>query len=169
MKFHSKVISCKLFLLLIFLSHTAESKTFEFKFASFVYHLYDLKDSKNEYFKNNYLSLGISFSENSQFLLGTFKNSQDNRCFVTGIEHTWKKFDNDWSFHGAYLYAGEFFFDSFSKCGDGGFYADMKEKTDLAFSPYIHHYFQYSVTKNLSFDIGILLPAVFVTNLSLHF
>jgi len=44
--------------------------------GSFVYHMHNPKDSKyTQYFDNQYFSLGYQFSQKSEIIAGTFKNS----------------------------------------------------------------------------------------------
>jgi hypothetical protein len=41
-------------------------------------------------------------------VLGTMKNSFDNRCLAAGVRRDWAGWDNGWVFKGIYGYVGEF-------------------------------------------------------------
>jgi hypothetical protein len=142
---------------------------FSLKYLSFVYHAYDPDYNGTEYFNNQFISLGYHFDSKNSFSIGTFKNSQDNRCFSAGLNREWVDFGNGWKFSGSYLYAGEFFLDAFSSCGDEGVYADIKDATGIGFAPYINHYFGYNFTGTTSAEFGLLFPGIVVINFNTDF
>ncbi len=109
---------------------------FEIKYLSYVYHAYDPDYDGTEHFGNQFFSIGYDLTPRHNFLVGTFKNSQDNRCFATGLDYVWANFNNGWRFKGSYLYAGEFFFDDFSSCGDEGYILKSKKSPGLVCSLY---------------------------------
>ena len=142
---------------------------FSLKYLSFVYHTYDPDYDGTQYLENQFFSLGYNLDSKNSFSIGTFKNSQGNRCFSAGLNREWVDFGNSWRFSGSYLYAGEFFFDVFSSCGDEGLYADVKDAIGIGFAPYINHYFSYNFTESTSVDFGLLLPGITVINFNTNF
>ena len=104
------------------------------------------------------------FSDTSKYsvVLGTMKNSFNDRCLAAGVRRDWAGWNNGWVFKGIYGYVGEFFFDTFDDCGDHGSYHDFKKVTGIGFSPYIYHGFQYNFTSYFGMDVGIIIPSVFV-------
>ncbi|ELZ5051313.1 TPA: hypothetical protein QHS11_004212, partial [Enterobacter asburiae] len=109
-------------------------------------------------------SVERKFSDTSKYslVLGTMKNSFNDRCLAAGVRRDWAGWDNGWVFKGIYGYVGEFFFDTFDDCGDHGSYHDFKKATGIGFSPYIYHGFQYNFTSYFGMDVGIIIPSVFV-------
>lgn len=158
-----------IFIILTIFPCVAWTNQFGLKFASYTYHAYDPDYDCTQYFDNDFIALGIPVTHSDSILIGTLNNSQDNRCFVAGVDHKWKDFGNGWSLGGSYLYVGEFFFDTFSSCGNDGAYKTMKDITGIGFAPYIIHYFEYAVTDNVAVDFGILLPGITIINASISF
>jgi hypothetical protein len=138
--------------------------------ASFVYHVYAPKEGNNEYFNNELFSIERRMDESSDYTLfaGTLINSESNRCILLGVGKNWANY-NDWSIEGMYAYAGEFIFEPFSHCGEGGFYQDLKNATGVGFAPYIYHGVKYNLTPHVSLRSGILLPGIVVLSLQLRF
>ncbi len=132
--------------------------------GSYVYHLTGNHGQYTENFENNFFSGERKFSADSKYslLIGTMKNSFDDRCLAIGVRRVWKDFDNGWVFNGIYGYTGEFFFHAFRDCGDHGSYHDFKKATGIGFSPYIFHGFQYNFTSYFGLETGIIIPSVFV-------
>ena len=132
--------------------------------GSYVYHLTNNQVQYNVNFENNFISVERKFPEDSKysFVLGTMKNSFDDRCLAAGVRRDWVDWNNGWVFKGIYGYVGEFFFDAFDDCGDHGSYHDFKKATGIGFSPYIYHGFQYNFTSYFGIDVGIIIPSVFV-------
>lgn len=142
--------------------------------GSFVYHLTGNHGQYTEEFDNNYFSVERKFSEDSKYslLVGTMKNSFDDRCFSIGVRRDWLKGTGPtegWTFKGVYAYTGEFFFDAFSHCGDSGTYHTAKKITGVGFSPYIYHGLQYNFTDYFGIESGIILPSIFVITMQWSF
>ena len=102
-------------------------------------------------------------------LVGTMKNSFDDRCLTLGVRRDWLKNDTGWLLKGVYAYTGEFFFDAFSHCGDSGTYRTAKKITGVGFSPYIYHGLQYNFTDYFGVEGGIIIPAIFVMSIQWSF
>jgi len=68
-----------------------------------------------------------------------------------------------------YAYAGEFFADAFKNCGNEGVYKQFEKRTGIGFAPYIYHGLEYKVFNNLSFDVGLILPTLFVSSFKISF
>ena len=96
--------------------------------GSYVYHMTGNHGQYNEHFNNNFFSVERKFSQDSKYsvLVGTMKNSFDDRCLTLGVRRDWLKNDTGWVLKGVYAYTGEFFFDAFSHCGDSGTYRTAK-------------------------------------------
>ncbi|MGD8105871.1 hypothetical protein ACQE32_04220 [Pantoea sp. FN0302] len=138
--------------------------------ASFAYHLYSPTKDYNQYFKNNLIAVERRVNENSDYSLyaGTMINSEGNRCALLGFEKDWGTYNN-LTIEGIYLYAGEFWFKSFSNCGDKGMYQDIKKMTGVGFAPYIYHGVKYEMNPHVNFRSGVLLPGILVLSLQLKF
>ncbi|WP_413722275.1 hypothetical protein [Sodalis sp. RH23] len=138
--------------------------------ASFAYHIYAPKEGDNQYFKNQLVAIERKVHKNSDysFFAGTFINSESNRCVLLGMGKNWVR-RNQWSFEGLYAYAGEFVFTPFERCGDDGFYQDIKRATGIGFAPYIYHGVKYDVNSHVSVRSGILLPGIVIMSLQLRF
>ncbi|MBW3698368.1 hypothetical protein EK599_22080 [Vibrio sp. T187] len=147
----------------------APLKALELNFASFVYHVYDSDDDSTQYFDNYYVSLEVPITDRTNAVVGTFLNSQNNRCAILGVEYHWADLSTNWRFKGLYAYAGEFFLDSFEDCGDDGVYQEVKEVSGIGFAPYISHYFEYALTDHFNVDFGLLLPGIVVINANVTF
>ena len=132
--------------------------------GSYVYHLTNNHGQYTENFENKFISVERKFSDTSKYsvVLGTMKNSFNDRCLAAGVRRDWAGWNNGWVFKGIYGYVGEFFFDTFDDCGDHGSYHDFKKVTGIGFSPYIYHGFQYNFTSYFGMDVGIIIPSVFV-------
>lgn len=77
--------------------------------GSYVYHLTHNHGQYTENFENNFISVERKFSDDSKysFVLGTMKNSFDDRCLAAGVRRDWAGWDNGWVFKGIYGYVGE--------------------------------------------------------------
>jgi hypothetical protein len=139
--------------------------------GSFLFHLVPFDTESNQYFDNQYFSVERKFSKNSDYSLiaGTFLNSQANRCFLLGVRKDWYQVNNRLVFKGIYSYAGEFFFDAFEDCGEGGVYRTSKENTGLAFVPYIYHAAQYNFNDHIGVEAGFMLPFILVMSVQWSF
>lgn len=139
--------------------------------GSWTYHLTNNHGQYTEGLDNQFVSVERKFSSNSKYslLIGTMKNSFDDRCIAIGVRRDWVSLGNGWVFKGVYGYVGEFFFDTFEHCGNHGSYKDFKEVTGIGFSPYIYHSFQYNFTDNFGLETGVILPSVFVVSLQWSF
>lgn len=59
--------------------------------GSFLYHLVPYDPDSHQYFGNQYFSIERKFSEESDYslMVGTFLNSQANRCMLIGVRKDW--------------------------------------------------------------------------------
>lgn len=166
----------KKYILSLFLitSVFANNITFENKLSittgSYVKHI-SPKDSEHSYegFKNQYIDIRYKISPKSKIVIGTLKNSQANRCLLLGLEYKWYDLGKSISFKGLYAYSGEFFFDTFSSCANGGTYKDIKDKIGIGFVPYVYHGLEFKLNKTIRLDAGFLLPLVAVVGLRFNF
>jgi hypothetical protein len=94
-------------------------KPYSMNTGSYVYHMTGNHGQYNEHFNNNFFSVERKFSQDSKYsvLVGTMKNSFDDRCLTLGVRRDWLKNDTGWVLKGVYAYTGEFFFDAFSHWG----------------------------------------------------
>ncbi len=145
-------------------SYAEEINLYSINTGSYVYHLTNNHGQYTENFENNFFSVERKFSEDSKnsVVLGTMKNSFNDRCLAAGVRRDWVGWENGWVIKGIYGYVGEFFFDAFKDCGDHGSYHDFQKVTGIGFSPYIYHGFQYNFTSYFGMDVGIIIPSVFV-------
>lgn len=161
-----------IFLSLFPLKSSAELNTlYSINTGSFLFHLVPYDVDSYQYFDNQYFSIERKFSKNSDYSLfaGTFLNSQANRCMLLGVRKDWYRVNNKIVIKGIYSYAGEFFFDAFKDCGNGGVYRTSKEKTGIAFAPYIYHAAQYNFNQHVGVEVGIILPIIFVMSVQWSF
>lgn len=128
---------CGILYLVTWYCSADEINLYSINTGSYVYHLTHNHGQYTENFENNFISVERKFSDDSKysFVLGTMKNSFDDRCLAAGVRRDWVGWDNGWVFKGIYGYVGEFFFDAFSDCGDHGSYHDFKKATGIGFSP----------------------------------
>ena len=152
-------------------AQAGELNLYSMNTGSYVYHMTGNHGQYNEHFNNNFFSVERKFSQDSKYsvLVGTMKNSFDDRCIALGVRRDWASLGSGWVFKGIYGYVGEFFFDAFEDCGDHGSYKDFKDATGIGFSPYIYHGFQYNFTDYFGVESGIILPAVFVVSVQWSF
>lgn len=163
-----------IFVLLILpssISYAKEVNLYSINTGSFVYHMTGNHGQYNERFNNHFFSVERKFSEESKYsvLIGTMKNSFDDRCLSLGVRRDWMAWDKGWAFKGVYAYTGEFFFDSFSHCGDSGTYKTAKKLTGVGFSPYIYHAIQYNFTDYFGIEGGIIVPTIFAMSIQWSF
>lgn len=146
-------------------------RKFSLHTGSFIYHFYgQSKNDYTEHFENKFIAGDIKINDSSRLMAGTFINSYGSRCFLLGLEKNWHDFNSKLSFEGSYSYAGEFFFEPFSHCGDsGGIYKKIGNNTGLEFSPYIYHGLEYDLAPMVSLEVGILLPAIFISSIQWKF
>lgn len=139
--------------------------------GSFLYHAIPANADSTQYFDNRYFSIERKLDADSDysFMIGTFLNSQNERCALLGARKDWYRFSDKLVFKGVYAYAGEFFIEAFEDCGQGGFYEDMKNSTGVGFSPYIYHAAQYNFTDYLGVEGGLMLPGILVMSLQWTF
>lgn len=162
-------------LLFIFLSpfksHAESLSLYSMNTGSFLYHLVPYDPDSHQYFGNEYFSVERKFSEDSDysFMVGTFLNSQANRCMLIGVRKDWYRVNDKLVIKGMYSYAGEFFIDAFENCGDGGIYKTSKEKIGVAFAPYIYHAAQYNLTDYFGVEAGFILPGIIVMSMQWSF
>ena len=152
-------------------AQAGEFNLYSMNTGSYVYHMTGNHGQYNEHFNNNFFSVERKFSQDSKYsvLVGTMKNSFDDRCIALGVRRDWVSLGNGWVFKGIYGYVGEFFFSAFEHCGDHGSYKDFKDATGIGFSPYIYHGFQYNFTDYFGVESGIILPTVFVVGIQWSF
>ncbi|PLR35421.1 hypothetical protein CYR55_13470 [Chimaeribacter californicus] len=138
--------------------------------ASFVYHAFAPKDRYEQYFKNELIAVERRMNSTSDYSLyaGTMINSEGDRCVLLGVDKKWAQY-NKWDVEGIYLYAGEFFFKSFSHCGDSGAYHDIKKATGVGFAPYIYHGVKYNVNRYVGLRAGFILPVITVLSVQINF
>ena len=139
--------------------------------GSFLFHALPPDSESTQYFRNQYFSIERKLSADSDYsiLVGTFKNSQNNRCALLGVRKDWYHVNDKLVIKGVYTYAGEFFVDAFDHCGDGGFYEDMKKHTGLAFAPYIYNAAQYNFTDYFGVEGGLILPGILIMSVQWSF
>lgn len=131
--------------------------------ASFVYHFYPRGDDHTEYFDNQFIALSWkndSIPEIDRFVVGTLRNSSDNRCILIGGIKNWKQLSNKIMFKGMYAYVGEFFANTFSHCGDNGIYNEFRDFTGIGFAPYLYHSLEYKLTEQVALNGGLIFPGV---------
>jgi len=164
-------LSCLPLLVALPASQADQLKLYSINTGSFVYHLTGNHGQYTEKFDNDFYSVERKFSEDSKYsvLVGTMKNSFDDRCIAIGMRRDWAESNTGWVFKGVYGYTGEFFFDAFKHCGDDGSYADFKKVTGIGFSPYIYHAIQYNFTDYFGVESGIIIPSVFVITVQWSF
>lgn len=143
-----------------------DSGLYSINTGSYVYHLLGNDGQYTERFANQFYSIERKFNDKSDksFLVGTLKNSYGDRCLALGLRKNWIE-SNPFIFKGVYGYTGEFFFSSFSHCGDEGIYNSFKKITGVGFAPYIYHAVEYRFTDYFSVESGVIFPAVFVVSL----
>lgn len=151
--------------------HAKELDLYSVNTGSYVYHLTGNRGQYNEHFNNRFFSVERKFSEDSQYsgMIGTLKNSFDDRCLSLAVRRNWADWDNGWVFKGVYGYTGEFFFKSFSHCGDSGSYHAFKKATGVGFSPYLYNGIQYNFNRHLGVEAGIIFPAIFAATVEWRF
>nr|WP_158785348.1 hypothetical protein [Pantoea sp. BAV 3049] len=152
-------------------AYASEINLYSINTGSFVYHLTGNQGQYNENFNNQFYSVERKFSENSKYsaLVGTLKNSFDDRCLSLALRRDWQSWDSGWFFKGIYGYTGEFFFDAFSHCGDRGSYHTFKKVTGVGFSPYLYHGVQYNFTRQVGVEAGIIFPTIFAASVQWSF
>lgn len=130
--------------------------------ASFTYHLYP-PGKHTQYLNNEFVAYTqrtdmLPFAD--KFIIGTLKNSSDNRCLMLGVGRDWKRFNPKTKLVGLYAYVGEFFNDTFDDCGEDGIYHDFENITGVGFAPYIYHGVKYNFIDNFHVNGGLILPGV---------
>lgn len=123
----------------------------------------------NEDFENKFLAFGYGVYDKSEILVGSLKNSFDNRCIFLGFGTDWYGINDKLTFEGIYAYVGEFFIDQFDNCGDEGFYKNSNERFNVGFAPYIYHGLRYKLTSYLSIEGGLVLPDLGVASIVWNF
>lgn len=138
--------------------------------TAFVYHAYNPAKNYTQYFQNQYVAFERRLSPDSDYSLaiGSLKNSFADRCLLLGVRKDWIT-EGRWIFKGGYAYAGEFFLNTFSHCGDEGVYKNIKDVTGIGFAPYIYHALQYNINKSASVEGGVILPGIVIFSVQLHF
>lgn len=147
-----------------------KDKEYSIHIGSYLKHLREnspqVEDFDNKLFDIEY-KIDKNYADN--IILGTIINSSGNRCMMIGIQKNYYDFSDRLSFEGTYIYSGEFFFDAFKQCGDGGVYKTLKEKSGIAFAPYIYHGLEYDISSNISLEGGVILPGLVLLNIQFHF
>lgn len=139
--------------------------------GSFVYHAYFPQRDFTQYFENRFLSMERKIENPyvDALVIGSVLNSHGNRCFMLGVQKGWITYDERLSFEGVYAYAGEFFVDAFSHCGDEGFYNSVRDITGIGFTFYMYHGLEYDLGRHLSLEAGAALPAIVLLSVQWHF
>lgn len=117
-------------LLLVFISISAQSKEpniYAVNPIAFIYHADRPGKKYTQYFQNKYIAIERKFSLDSDYslVIASLKNSFSDRCMLIGVRKDWIK-NGRWTLKGGYAYAGEFFLNTFSHCGDEGIYKNIK-------------------------------------------
>lgn len=148
-----------------------ELDLYAFNTGSFVYHMTGNEGQYTELFDNQFFSVERKMSPDSKYrlIVGTMKNSFDDRCLSLGVRRDWVTSPTGWTFKGVYAYTGEFFFKAFSHCGDSGTYNTAKDITGVGFSPYLYHGIQYDVTDHFAVESGFIIPLIFVVSVQWRF
>lgn len=138
--------------------------------GSFIYHAYSPGQTYTQYFQNQFIAVEKKIDNPiiDSIIAGTLLNSYGNRCALLGVQKNWSNLSDRMTFEGVYSYAGEFFFDAFSECGEMGIYHDIKKATGLGFAPYIYHGIEYDLHPNVSLEAGVILPGIIVFSLQWH-
>lgn len=91
-------------------AQAGELSLYSMNTGSYVYHMTGNHGQYNEHFNNNFFSVERKFSQDSKYsvLVGTMKNSFDDRCLTLGVRRDWLKNDTGWVLKGVYAYTGEF-------------------------------------------------------------
>jgi len=149
----------------------SELSLYSINTGSFVYHMTGNVGDYNEIFKNKFFSVERKFSQESKnsMLVGTMKNSFNDRCLSVGMRRDLHEINSSWMIKGVYAYTGEFFAKAFSDCGNHGSYHDFKKVTGIGFSPYIYHALQYNPTTFFGVEAGIIAPDIFATSIQWSF
>lgn len=153
---------------------TNKNTKFSIHVGSYVKHFIPKDNNFNftEEFDNKFFDIEYKLDENKFFdriTVGTFLNSEENRCAVFGVQKDWKNITDKLAFEGMYAYVGEFFFDAFEHCADQGIYRKIKRFTGLGFAPYIYHGLEYSLNKHISLEVGFVAPFIVVSSIQLNF
>lgn len=91
-------------------AQAGELNLYSMNTGSYVYHMTGNHGQYNEHFNNNFFSVERKFSQDSKYsvLVGTMKNSFDDRCLTLGVRRDWLKNDTGWVLKGVYAYTGNF-------------------------------------------------------------
>ena len=139
-----------------------DGKRITLRTGSYVEHIFDRNQDYTEGLDNEFFAVGLGVSDSSEIIVGTLKNSYDNRCAFLGYGKEWYRFNDKISFEGIYAYVGELFADQFSNCGKEGIYNTASEKIGIGFAPYVYHGIRYHFTSYLAVETGIVLPELAV-------
>lgn len=152
-------------------SYARSLDLYAFNTGSYVYHMTGNRGQYTEGFDNKFFSVERKISPQSKYslLVGTMKNSFDDRCLSLGMRRDWATTDTGWTLKGVYAYTGEFFFKAFSDCGNSGTYNTAKKMTGVGFSPYLYHGVQYNLTDNVAVESGIIIPLIFAASVQWRF
>lgn len=152
-------------------SYAERSTLFSMNTGSFLFHIVPLAENSNQYFGNQYFSIEKKFSKNSDYslIVGTFINSQNDRCMLLGLRKDLYQVNNSLVIKGVYSYAGEFFFDAFDDCGNDDVYRKVKDKMGVGFMPYVYHGVQYNFNDHFAVEAGFLLPLIFAMSIQWSF
>jgi len=76
-------------------AQAGELNLYSMNTGSYVYHMTGNHGQYNEHFNNNFFSVERKFSQDSKYsvLVGTMKNSFDDRCLTLGVRRDWLKND----------------------------------------------------------------------------
>lgn len=162
MKKISILWSVLLYCVFTFISYAGDEPKHSIIAASFTYHFYP-PGKHNQYFNNEFIAYTqrtdyLNFAD--KFIIGTLKNSSDNRCLLLGVGRDWQQLNAKTKVVGVYAYVGEFFNDTFDECGRDGIYHDFDKITGIGFAPYIYHGVKYNFINNLHLNGGLILPGV---------
>lgn len=144
-------------------------KAITLRTGSYVEHIFDRDQNYTEGLNNEFFALGVGVGDSSEIIVGTLKNSYDNRCAFIGYGKEWYRFNDKISFEGIYAYVGELFADQFSHCGKDGIYNTFSEKVGVGFAPYVYHGIRYHFTSYFSVETGVVLPELAVASIVWEF
>lgn len=91
-------------------AQAGELNLYSMNTGSYVYHMTGNHGQYNEHFNNNFFSVERKFSQDSKYsvLVGTMKNSFDDRCLTLGVRRDWLKNDTGWVLKGCMPIPGNF-------------------------------------------------------------
>ena len=148
-----------------FATETRTTDKFIIQGLSFVHHS-DQSSNYKEDFANHLALIGYRIGAKTHILAGTIINSHDERCFVGGVNHEWKPFNDYLSFTGGYAYVGPIL-GQFSRC----YNASHGANPFIGWCPFVFHGISFKPFKAINFRInsGYILGGMYTTYLEYRF